>query len=156
MHATLYNVFPLSVPTISLTTNDSCVAGGSCTLDCVVDITDTIYSLIIDAIVTFSVELASTSTVHADELEGSGDISLMDLYTSHQFTTLTASDAGIYNCTVNVLAIDINYSVKVTYMYTKFITVNVTSKLHIDYNPVIYMIYLYSSCPYCVCCNISQ
>ena len=104
------------MPTISLITTGSSVAGKGYTLDCMVDVLDNLYN----AVITVNLTRIDDSTILASA-EGPGDIS-----TSHLFTILTASDAGMYECIVNVYQPDINYDVT----YAECINANITSKYY--------------------------
>uniref|UniRef100_A0A1X7SDR8 Ig-like domain-containing protein n=1 Tax=Amphimedon queenslandica TaxID=400682 RepID=A0A1X7SDR8_AMPQE len=87
----------IPVPNITFTTTTGRSLGESLTLDCTVDVLDDLYNINVTSSIVRNGELITSTT-------GSGDTTAMI-----RIDSLRSSDAGDYQCIVNITQSDINY-----------------------------------------------
>ena len=111
-------VLAIPVPVVTFTaTPSSQLVGESLVLNCAVDVLDDLYDINVDVSI-----VRSDREVITRRDTGSGDATL-----NHTLDPLRASDAGGYQCLVNITQDDINYK----FIDTESTQVNLTCKLNV-------------------------
>ena len=110
-------VLAIPVPVVTFTaTPSSQLVGESLVLNCTVDVLDDLYNINVDVRIVRSDGVVITSDT------GSGDATV-----DYTLNLLRASDAGRYQCLVNITQDDINYQ----FIDTESTQVNLTCKLNV-------------------------
>ena len=128
-------VLDIPVPVVTFTaTPSSQLVGESLVLNCTVDVLDDLYNIIVDVRI-----VRSDGVVIAND---NGSSNATEDYTLDQ---LRASDAGEYQCLVNITQGDIDYQ----FINTEFTQVNLTCKWNVLHY-ILFLIY-YSTNTFSCC-----